>query len=141
MIGEPEPKFGSGIVALLMPWMTGPKLAKELLLTGSDRMPAHRAYEIGLINQVVATGEHLNAALAMARNTALLDRTAVMLTKQAINRSYDIMGMRQALLQALETDIIIENIETPESREFNEILSKQGLKAALAWREARFESG
>jgi enoyl-CoA hydratase len=138
VIGEPEPKFGSGIVALLLPWLTGPKLAKELLLTGNDRMPVQRAYEIGLINQVVPSGEHLDAALAMARNTALLDGTAVRLTKQAINRSLESMGMRQALLQALEIDVIIESTETPESKEFNEILEKDGLKAALAWREARF---
>ncbi|MCZ6645690.1 MAG: enoyl-CoA hydratase/isomerase family protein, partial [SAR324 cluster bacterium] len=32
VFGEPELKFGAGIVALLMPWMTGPKQAKELIL-------------------------------------------------------------------------------------------------------------
>jgi enoyl-CoA hydratase len=34
--GEPEVKFGSGIVALLLPWLAGPKAAKYLLLTGSS---------------------------------------------------------------------------------------------------------
>ena len=33
--GEPEARFGSGIIAMLLPWVTGPKQAKELLLTGS----------------------------------------------------------------------------------------------------------
>jgi enoyl-CoA hydratase/carnithine racemase len=28
--GEPEPRFGSGIIALLLPWMTTPKFAKEM---------------------------------------------------------------------------------------------------------------
>lgn len=137
-LGEPEPKFGSGVVALLLPWMTSPKLAKELLLSGNDRFTARRAYEMGLVNQVVAEGDHLSAALALARNAALLDRLAVTLTKQALQRSYEIMGMRQALLQALETDVVIESTETPESREFNDVLARDGLKAALAWREARF---
>lgn len=137
-LGEPEPKFGSGVVALLLPWMTGPKLANELLFSGNDRFTARRAYEMGLVNQVVDAGEHLRAALALARNAARLDRLAVTLTKQALHRSYEIMGMRQALLQALEIDAIIECTETPESREFNEILAQEGLKAALAWREARF---
>jgi enoyl-CoA hydratase len=136
--GEPEPRFGSGIVALLLPWITGPKQAKELLLTGTDRVSAGRACKIGLVNRVVPVGQHLDAALAMARDTALLDSVAVKLTKQAINRSYDIMGMRQALLQALEIDVVIESIETPESREFKRILDAEGLKSALAWREARF---
>ena len=43
--GEPEPKFGSGIVALLLPWLTGPKQAKEMLLFGNDRVSAQKAYE------------------------------------------------------------------------------------------------
>jgi enoyl-CoA hydratase len=139
-LGEPEPKFGSGIVALLMPWLTGPKQAKQLLMTGDDRITAQRAYEMGLVNEVTAEGQHAEVALKLARRIAALDRTAITLTKQAINRSYEIMGMRQALLQALETDVVIETTETPESREFNQILDRDGLKAALAWREARYAS-
>ena len=76
-------------------------------------------------------------AFAIARKIAANDRIAVTLTKQAINRSADIMGMRQALLQGLEIGVLVEASETPESREVNEILEKQGPKAATAWREAR----
>ena len=47
------------------------------------------------------------------------------------------MGMREALLQALELDILIEASETAEAREFNAILESEGVKAALAWREKR----
>jgi len=137
-LGAPEAKFGSGIVALLLPWMTGPKLAKELLLTGNDRLTARRAYEMGLINEIVPDGEHLEAALKLARRVAVADRTSVTLTKVAINRSLDTMGLRQALAQALELDVLIESGETPESRQFNDILKNEGVKAALAWREARF---
>ena len=59
------------------------------------------------------------------------------LTKQAINRSLDIAGMRAALGEALETDVVIETHETAESREFNEILKRDGAKAAIAWRAGR----
>ena len=38
--GEPEARFGSGIIALLLPWHTTPKLAKELLMTGTDQVDA-----------------------------------------------------------------------------------------------------
>jgi len=137
-MGEPEPKFGSGIVAMLLPWLINPKHAKQLLLTGEDKLDAQRAYEIGLINQIADEGKHVEAAMAMAKKVAALDRTAITYTKQAINRSYDIMGMRQALLSALETDIIIESTETPESTEFNTVLAEQGLKAALKWREEKY---
>tara|TARA_B100000686_G_C16689605_1_gene916835 strand:+ start:845 stop:1417 length:573 start_codon:yes stop_codon:yes gene_type:complete len=50
--GEPELKFGSVITAMIMPWLTGPKIAKELLLTADDRVSAERALNIGLINQI-----------------------------------------------------------------------------------------
>jgi enoyl-CoA hydratase len=133
-LGEPEVRFGSGIVALLLPWITGPKHAKELLLTGNDRITAQRALEMGLVNRVVPEGQHRAAALELAREVAANDAAAVQLTKLAINRSYEAMGLRQALAQALELGIAAEASETEDSRTFNQILAKQGAKAALAWR-------
>ncbi|HUE28497.1 MAG TPA: enoyl-CoA hydratase/isomerase family protein, partial [Solirubrobacteraceae bacterium] len=37
--GEPELKFGAGIVVMLLPWLTGAKQAKELILSGADDIP------------------------------------------------------------------------------------------------------
>jgi enoyl-CoA hydratase len=133
-LGEPEVRFGSGIVAMLLPWITGPKQAKELLLTGDDRVSAQRAYDMGLVNRVVPAGEERTAALAMAHEISANDAAAVRLTKLAVNRSYEAMGLRRALDQALELGIEAEDSETPESKAFNEILARDGAKAALAWR-------
>jgi enoyl-CoA hydratase len=137
VFGAPEVQFGSGIVAMLLPWLVGPKHAKELLLTGDDRVPAERALALGLVNRVVPAAQLLDEALALGRRVAANDRLAVKLTKLAVNRSLDIGGMRQALLQALELDVIIETTDTLESREFNAILKRDGAKAAVAWRTAR----
>ena len=137
--GEPEVRFGSGIVALVLPWMTGPKLAKELLLTGDDKIDAQRALAMGLVNHVVPAGAELDKAMALARDIAAAAPLSVRLTKRAINRSYEMMNMRQALLAALETDIVLESSEGAERAEFNRIRKEQGLQAALAWRDARFE--
>jgi enoyl-CoA hydratase len=139
--GAPEVKFGSGIVSLILPWVIGPKQAKELLLTGDDKVPAERALALGLVNRVVPQGSEFDEAMKIARSIALNDRVGVQLTKRAINRSFEIMGMRQALLQGLELGISIEASETPESKRFNEILEKEGAKAALAWQEARLGGG
>ncbi|MCH8890002.1 MAG: enoyl-CoA hydratase/isomerase family protein, partial [Myxococcales bacterium] len=135
--GEPEVKFGSGIVTMILPWLIGPKRTKELLLTGDDEVTAERALEMGLVNRVVPAGDCYAEALRLARTIAVNDRVAVTLTKKAINRSYEVMGMRQALLQSLELDVSIEASETPESREFERIIAEDGTKAALAWQEAR----
>lgn len=135
--GAPEVKFGSGIVALLLPWFCGPKKAKELLLTGTDRLSAEQAEACGLVNQVVATESLRESARAMAMEIAGNDQLAVRLTKQAINRGMETAGMRRALLDALETDVEIESTDTPETRRFNDIMKSQGARAAIAWRRAQ----
>lgn len=136
--GEPEARFGSGIVALLLPWFTSPKTAKELLLTGSDQVDAARAHAMGIVNHVVPQGRELEKALAIAADLAAAAPLSVQMTKRAIHRTYEIMGMRQALLAALDTDVLIESTAGPERAEFNRIRREQGLKAALAWRDGRF---
>lgn len=135
--GAPEVRFGSGIVAMLLPWLVGAKHAKHLLLTGDDRVTAAQALDMGLISRMVPTGRALDDTLELAQRVAANDPHAVKLTKQAINRSLDIAGMREALLQALELDVMIETAESAESREFNVILKRDGAKAAIAWRSAR----
>jgi len=135
--GEPEVKFGSGIVALLLPYVCGPKRAKEMLLTGNDHISSEQAEAWGLVNRVVEAQHLVSEARALAREIARNDQLAVRLTKQAVNRSYEIGRMRKALKQALELNIVIESTETEESRTFNEILKNEGAKAAIAWRDAQ----
>lgn len=139
LFGEPELRFGSSIVALLLPWYVNPKRAKHLLLAGEDRMPASEALACGIVNEVVADGDALTAALALARRVALMDVDSVRMTKQAINQTYEIMGLGQALRMGADTSVKLETLETELRREFNRVLREQGMKAALAWREARLE--
>jgi enoyl-CoA hydratase len=136
--GEPELRFGAGIVAMILPWLTGPKQAKEMILTGNDRITAQRALEINLINQVAPEGEYLKVAMALARGMASIDPLPMRLQKMAINRAYEIMGLNEALKTASDLDVLIEGIETPDSKTFSEIARKDGIKAALKWRDSRF---
>jgi len=138
-LGEPEVKFGSGIVALLLPFLCGPKRAKELLLTGNDRITAEQAEAWGLVNRVCDADSLIAETRSLAREIARNDPLAVRLTKQAVNAVYEIPRMREALEHALELDIAIESTETDESRQFNEILRNQGAKAAIAWRDRRLD--
>jgi len=137
--GEPEVRFGSGMVALLLPWIAGPKAAKELLLTGNDKVDAARALQLGIVNHVVPAGQEVDKAMDLARDMAAAAPLSVMLTKRAINRTYEMMNMRQALLAALDIDTLIEAGAGPERTEFNRIRSEKGLQAALAWRDSRFK--
>ena len=136
--GEPELKFGAGIVTLLLPWMTSPKQAKRIILSADDRIPAREALDMGLVSRVVAPGTHLAEALRTARGIALMDPNLVVQTKKALNRTYDIQGMPTALRMALDIDHTIESHGSPDKRAFMDIARERGMREAIAWRDARF---
>ncbi|MEM9355336.1 MAG: enoyl-CoA hydratase/isomerase family protein [Pseudomonadota bacterium] len=136
--GEPEVRFGSGAVAMLFPWVTGPKQAKEIMLTGDDRIPAERALQMGLINKIVPQDELKSEGRRVASRIAKAAPDSVEKSKLAINRSYDIMGFRNALAMGLDIDVDINSTPTWEKQEFSRIRKEQGVKAAIAWRDARF---
>ncbi|HLH88370.1 MAG TPA: enoyl-CoA hydratase/isomerase family protein [Xanthobacteraceae bacterium] len=136
--GEPELKFGAGIVAMILPWLVGPKIAKEIILLGEDRIPAARARELGIVNRVVPGAELEATALAIANHLAAIDPNLVKETKRAINRAYEARNMLDALEEALAIDLAIEGAGSPDKIAFMDIARRQGLKAALAWRDARF---
>jgi enoyl-CoA hydratase len=133
--GEPEVKFGGGVVAMILPYVCGPKRTKEILLTGNDRISPEQAEEWGLVNRVVKPENLVEEARKLALEIARNDQLAVRITKQAINTSYEFGKMRNALKHALELAIVVESTETDESRQFNEILKKEGAKAAIDWRD------
>jgi enoyl-CoA hydratase len=138
VFGEPELRFGAGIVVMLLPWLVGPKRAKQIILTGEDKISARRAEAMGLVNEVVPVGTELERALEIAADLAVIDPTALRETKRPLNRAYEIMGMGEALEAALDIDLQIEGEGTAEKRQFLEIARRDGLRAALAWRDARF---
>jgi enoyl-CoA hydratase/carnithine racemase len=138
IFGEPELKFGAGIVAMILPWVVGPKIAKEIILLGEDRIPAARAREIGMVNRVVASAELEEVALAIANHIAVVDPHLVKETKRAINRAFEAQNMLEALEEGLAIDLAIEGTGSPDKTQFMNIARRDGLKAALAWRDARF---
>ncbi|MBT4490072.1 MAG: enoyl-CoA hydratase/isomerase family protein [Rhodospirillaceae bacterium] len=138
VFGEPEVRLGTGAVAMLLPWVTGPKQAKELMLTGEDRLSAADALRMGLVNRLVPQEDLSGRARTMATKIARSSSVSVRLSKQAINRSYEIMGMRQALLSGLDLDVEINSTPSWEKQEFARIRKEQGVNAAIAWRDGRF---
>jgi enoyl-CoA hydratase len=137
VFGEPELKFGAGIVVMMLPWLVGPKRAKEIIFTGADRISAAEALRIGMINRVVEK-DAKGAAIELARHVAVIDPMLVKRTKRAINRTFEIMGLAEALEAALDIDLAIEGEGSVDKRQFMEIARKDGLRAAIAWRDSRF---
>ncbi|HZP77055.1 MAG TPA: enoyl-CoA hydratase/isomerase family protein [Pseudolabrys sp.] len=136
--GEPELKFGAGIVAMLLPWIVGPKIAKEIILLGEDRVPAARAYQLGMVNRVVPVQALEETTLSIATHIAAVDPVLIKATKKAINRAFEAQNMLDALEEALAIDVAFEGGGSVDKMAFMEIAREKGLKAALAWRDARF---
>ena len=136
--GYVDVRFGSGVVSMFLPWVVGVRTAKELLFTGEDRIPADEALRIGLVNRVVPRDELDEATLALAEEIARNEPFVVQTTKRAVNRAWDVAGFREAMAANTELDTIIETANLPARDEFRRITQEEGLKAAIAWRDARF---
>jgi len=115
--GQPEVNLGlipgyGGTQRL--PRIVGRGVATEMILTG-DRITAQRAYEVGLVNQVVPADALLDAAKALVRKIASKAPLAVAMALNAI-RSVDLpqaqgLQMEAALFgQACGTDDFREGV-------------------------------
>lgn len=135
--GEPEIRYGSGPVTLLMPFMLGQKKTSELLFTG-DTITAAQAQQLGLVNHVVPVDQLETAVTGLAQRIALAPPEVLRLTKLALIRAYEAMGLRQAVHSNLDLSAILNAADSPEQQEFDEIARSRGLKAALAWRDQRY---
>ena len=136
--GYVDVRFGSGVVSMFLPWVIGVRRAKELLFTGEDRIPADEALRIGLVNRVVAADQLDDATMALAEEIAKNEPFVIQTTKRAVNRAWDVAGFRAALAANIELDVMIETANLPARDEFRRITLEQGLKAAIAWRDARY---
>lgn len=93
--------------------MLGPARAKELILL-RERISAADAYRLGLVTEVVATGDGLPRALAHAERLAGLPRLATRVTKRVVDSMSD--GARGA---GLELERLAYGLlaQTPEADE------------------------
>lgn len=85
-----------GVEYFAHPYVMNPRLAKEFLFLG-EKMPAERAYAIGMVNRVVPRAELRKQTLAVAQRIAQMPRFGLALAKQAINQAEDRMGLHDTM--------------------------------------------
>lgn len=135
--GEPEIRFGSGPVTLLMPFVLGQKKTMELLLTG-DLIDGAEAERLGLVNRVVAPEELTPVVERLARKIALTPLVTLRLTKIALTRAYEAMGLRNAVNANLDLAATLNAAQSPEKTQFIELARTEGLRRALDFRDSRY---
>ena len=135
-LGEPEIRFGSAPVTLLMPYLIGQKKTRELLMTGDliDGLEAHR---IGLVNRAVPADRLAVEVDALADRLARVPGDVMEPTKLMLNRAMEAAGFLDAVAAGLDLQSFVNMSET--AREFDAVVRRDGMKAALAWRDARYE--
>lgn len=139
LFGQPEIRFGSAVVAQMMPWLIGARRAKEYVLTGHDRISATEAAAIGLVNRVVPDEALDEEIMRLANQLAVVDPGVMRLAKRSINASWEAAGLRRALANGVDIGAEIESSHAPEREEFERIAETEGLRAAVEWRDRRFQ--
>ena len=112
-----------------LPWLVGEGWAKRMILCG-ERVDAATAERIGLVEQVVATGEARNTALALAAKVAKQSPTSVTACKSLIQAARS-NPMKHVL--PTERELFVDLFNTQDQREgVNAFLEKR----APNWKNA-----
>jgi len=131
-----EARFATGVSTLMLPWIVGP-YARKMILTG-DEFGADEAYRVGLVDDVFDK-ETIDAEVTkVARRMSRVAMEYLTLKKKALNETYDMMGLRNALNHANSIAAVVSSSNPEEYKEYHRIKNEQGLKEALKWRAALF---
>jgi enoyl-CoA hydratase/carnithine racemase len=112
----PEASVGllpCGLGSQHLPWLVGEAWAKRMILLG-ERIKAEQALAIGLVQEVVPTGEVLSKALELAEKVAAQSPTSVRYCKQLI-----MSARRQPLNSAfaLERQLFVNLWDSEDQKE------------------------
>ena len=96
--GQPEIQVGvlPPIAVVALPEIIGPKKTMEMVLTG-DRIKAHEAERLGLVNKIVPSEELQTASIEFVEKLTKLSGAVLRLTKRAVR-----LGSTQPFAEGLE---------------------------------------
>ncbi|MFN8556727.1 MAG: enoyl-CoA hydratase-related protein [Dehalococcoidia bacterium] len=135
IIGYPPVRAMTTMDMMWTPWHLPMAKAREFAYLG-DTMTGLEAAHWGWANRAVPA-ERLDETVEwFARRLALVDREMLMYSKRAVNRAYEVMGIRTALNAG--ADIQALSAMRPMGGVFGRISRAYGLKEALAWRDGPF---
>lgn len=112
----PEAAVGllpGGLGTQHLPWLVGEAWAKRMILLG-ERVKAEKAEQIGLVQEVVATGSALDKAVELAAKVAKQSPTSVRVCKDLIMAA---RGQTMNSARALERETFVKLWDTQDQKE------------------------
>ena len=134
--GEPELKYSYANDVLPEPWKMTMNRCKQFLFLG-DFWSAQDMKEAGVVNFIVPAAQLEEETMKLANRLADMPPEAIRILKYEINQTYELMGMHQAQKFAAEMFNLCRIHQIQEQSEFNKMVQEQGLKAAMAWKDAK----
>ena len=134
-IGYPPVRAMTTMDMMWAPWHLPMAKAREFAYLGDSISGAEMA-RLGWANYAVPAEELAAFTERFARRMAVIDNDMLMYSKRAVNRQYEVMGIRTGLFSATE----IQGLSTyrPAHAEWGRRVREEGLKAALEWRDGPF---
>jgi len=134
-IGTPYSRMWGSYLSGLWIYRLGLTRAKEFALTGRP-LSGREAADCGLINSAVPFAELETTVQRTARQLASIPLSQLSAMKLVVNQAFENMGL--AAIQTLGPilDGLMRN--TPEARQFIELARAEGVRAAVARRDAPF---
>lgn len=139
VFAEPEIRHVSMSPLLILPWIAAnQKLINYHYYTG-DPIDAALAEKLGMAAKVVPAAQLRSEAERMAQRIAMVPPFAVQMTKMSLLRTFEIMGMTNALdhHRALDT-IVLSATGIEEKEHLNRVFQAEGIKGFLKARDGRF---
>lgn len=116
-------------------YLVGPQWAKRMLLTG-DFIDGKTAERIGMVLCAVPADQLESEVHSLASRIAMVPHDLLAANKSVCNKAVELMGRSTLQESAREADAIGHLSEA--NAEFASIGREQGLRAALSWRDDKF---
>lgn len=136
-IGFPPVRAQGSPPTHMWTYHVGPQWAKRMLLTG-DFIDGKTAERIGLALAAYPAAQLEDEVHRLASRVAKIPHDLVAANKSIVNKAVEFMGRTALQEAARETDAIGHLAEA--AVEFGRIGREEGLRAALSWRDDKFNS-
>ena len=119
----------------LPPGSPGPEQRLELTRLAMEQTGLGEGIEV--LDLELRRDQLEEETMKLANRLAEQPAESIRMLKYEINKTYEIMGMRNAMEFAAEMFNLCRIHQVQEQSEFNKMVQEKGLRAAMAWKEAQ----